>query len=620
MENNEDSIVLQNNEFIDKKIDPEPMPQENIGVDNSLIDDFAEGQASSIDMAEINKFTQISVRRDQLYTLIDEMLNDPTIAAILETYAEDATEYNDKGQIIWVTSDDAQINAYISFLLNAMQVDKYAYNWVWNICAYGDLYLQLFKKSEYDLDPIFNKNQVLKKRALKEDVKINVYSKNDKYVHYIEAVPNPAEMFELTRLGKTSGFIKADINTNLMVQNNMDIASGLTFFNQYKFKQNDVNIYGSDKFVHAALEENNSRINEEVEIFLDKDNEQLAGKKSIVYKVRKGKSLLYNVFKIWRELSLLENSMLLNRITKSAILRVINVEVGDMPKDSVGPHLQGIKQMMEQKSAINEGKSIQEYTNPGPIENNIYVPTRNGKGTITADQIGGDVNVGQLPDVDYFENKFFGAMRVPKQYFGLTDDGAGFNGGQSLAIISSRYAKMIKRIQNTLLQALTTAINLMLIDKGLKSYINKFKLHMQPPTTQEEIDRRDNLASKVQIISDIMNLVNMDEVENITKIKILKSLISEVITDSEVITLIEAEIKKLEEQQDKGIDNNSSNPEAKEEKVSVSTSFENEPLNLDSELGLDFEEPERSQESGEEETLPNPEELNVDLTAEQDFM
>ena len=40
----------------------------------------------------------------------------------------------------------------------------------------------------------------------------------------------------------------------------------------------------------------------------------------------------------------------------------------------------GIKQLIEQKSAINEGTSMEEYTNPGPMENNIYVPTYNGIG------------------------------------------------------------------------------------------------------------------------------------------------------------------------------------------------------------------------------------------------
>ena len=60
-----------------------------------------------------------------------------------------------------------------------------------------------------------------------------------------------------------------------------------------------------------------------------------------------------------------------------------------------------IKGMIEQKSSINTGKSIQEYTNPGPMENVIYVPTHEGKGAITTSSIGGDVEVGNLDDLDY---------------------------------------------------------------------------------------------------------------------------------------------------------------------------------------------------------------------------
>lgn len=298
---------------------------------------------------------------------------------------------------------------------------------------------------------------------------------------------------------------------------------------------------------------------------------------------------------------------------------MINVEVGDMPKEMVGPHLQGVKALMEQKASLNAGESMSEYTNPGPIENNIYVPTHNGVGAITADQIGGDVNVGQLPDIDYFQNKFFGSMRVPKQYFGLTDDGAGFNGGQSLAIISSRYAKMIKRIQNAVIQAITDIINLMLIDKGMTNAINKFTIKMQPPTTQEEIDRRDNLASKVQITSDIMNLVSDIEDPSI-KMRILKSLLSDVITDNEVIELIQEQIDELE---DNGGNPNTTNEEGGKPSVggpigggsSSSEIGTSEPLNLDAELGLDTEDGfDLDDSESDENNLPTPEELGVDMT------
>jgi hypothetical protein len=101
-------------------------------------------------------------------------------------------------------------------------------------------------------------------------------------------------------------------------------------------------------------------------------------------------------------------------VTKSSIIRIISVEVGDMPKESIGPHLMGIKNMVEQKASISVGKSLTEYTSPGPVENNIYVPTHEGVGNITTSEIGGNPDVKSIVDIDYYQNKLFGALRVPK--------------------------------------------------------------------------------------------------------------------------------------------------------------------------------------------------------------
>ena len=603
--NEQEQAVIRDKDAYNKKIKtmPKPKPQVGLDLDNTLLANLADaGDSSQIDMSALNNFLQISQRRDQLYNLLDSMAQDSIVSAILETYAEDATEYNDEGRIIWAESDDPKVLKLVTFMLDTMQVDKYAYGWAYSLCKYGDLYLQLFKQSEYDLDPIFD--SVNKKEKLNEDIKVHAYKDSDKFVHYIEAVKNPAKIFELTRFGKTCGFIDADITTATLQKSTYTFNNTFT----YKYRKNDVHVYPDTKFVHAVLDDSSDRTTEEVDLFLEDKSQLKDDEDKIVYNVRRGQSLLYNSFKIWRMLSLLENSMLLNRITKSSIVRLINVEVGDMPKEMVGPHLQGIKSMMEQKAAIDTDNYMTEYTNPGPIENNIYVPTRNGIGAITPSQIGGDVNITALPDIEYFQNKYFGSFRVPKQYFGLTEDGAGFNGGQSLSIISSRYAKMIKRIQNALIQAITNAINIMLIDKGLPSYVNEFTIKMQPPTTQEEIDRRDNISAKVGITSDIMN--SLTDVEDPTiRLKILKTLLSNIVTDPEVINLIQEQIDKLEdtdESQNHEIDKDYNN-------IDSNTSF-----NLDSALGL--EEPSELSSMGEfepesDETLPSPEELGIgDLT------
>ena len=545
-----------------KKIIPTPPPAENIGidVDQQLLNNIVNaGINGTLDIQSLEAFSNISQSRDQIYNLLDTMSQDSTVSAILETYAEDATEYNDQGRVMWAESEDSNVSKYTNYLLDSIGVDKHLYQWAYNLCKYGDIYLRLFRESEYEDDDIFKQHEDTP-RTLTEDVltseldntegqdvlqeKVNIvtHKSNDHYAHYVEMMPNPAEMFELVRHGKTSGYLKAAVRYSASAQNQTTTS---TNYLRHAFKRTDVDIHEATDFVHGNLSDNSSRTPEEVSIFLD-DDSYASGKDGYVYQVKRGQSLLQNTFKIWRELSLLENSVLLNRITKSAIIRLISVEVGDMPKESVAAHLQGIKNLIEQKAAINANNSMSEYTNPGPVENNIYVPTHGGIGAIQSSQIGGDVDIKSLVDLDYFQDKFYGSMRVPKAYFGVTDDGAGFNGGTSLSIISSRYAKAVKRVQNALIQMVTDAVNLMLIDKGLTSYVNKFTIKMLPPTTQEEMDRRDNLANKIRVASDVMDTLK-DIEDPVSRLKILKSLLSGIISDDNVIAEIDKVISSLEE-------------------------------------------------------------------------
>ena len=237
-------------------------------------------------------------------------------------------------------------------------------------------------------------------------------------------------------------------------------------------------------------------------------------------------------------------SALLNRITQSAVIRVIGVETGDMPSEQVQVYLSRLKEKMEQKTAMQTNQGMAEYNNPGPIINTIYVPTHEGKGNVTATSIGGDFDPKALTDIEYFRDKLFGSLKVPKQYFGFTGDSTGFNGGTSLTILSSRYGKTIKKIQAVLCQMITDIVNLFLIDRGLDNYVNKFTIRMQTPTTQEELDRRQNIENRTRYVSDIMGqLTDIEDKKTLLTIK--KLLLSEIINNSEVTSLIQQYIDKL---------------------------------------------------------------------------
>ena len=624
----------QNNSNINEVlINPAAKRPIEIGIDtkqslmHSIID---AADIGVLDISSIDALSQSVQNREQSYQLIDSMAKDDVIAAVLDNYAEDIVQTNDKGQIVWVEADDSKILNYTSWLLDSLNIDKHIYQWAYCLVTYGDVYLRLFRTSDVEDDLIFKKPAVNTqineskeneaKEQLTEDAKLRIYAKSDKYIPYIQMVENPGEMFDLQKFGKTYGYIKAP--ARIMTQTTDEMYNYLT---RYKTRKSDVEIFDATSFVHGCIESTTQRQPETVDIYLDSarntDNEdeyKVSDSMSSSYSVKRGQSLLFNSFRIWRELNLLEMSALLNRLTKSSVIRILNIDVGDMPKEQVQSFIQRLKEKIEQKTALSVGSGMSEYTNPSPIENTIYVPTHGTQGNITPTTIGGDFDPKSLVDIEYFRDKLFGSLKVPKQFFGFTEDGAGFNGGTSLTILSSRYGKTIKNMQNILCQVVTDIINLFLIDRRLDNYVNKFTVRMQAPVTQEEIDKRANTDNRIRYIGDLMNQLN-DIDDKVVKLKIYKSLIESVVNDSDVISYIQTYIEQLEADAEKSTESTSSSTDSESmdlpdlSAISSEESSEETPA-LESMVVENQKQLLDEDGADEDSYLPSPEELNLDLT------
>ena len=587
--------------------EPRPTKISDIDTDRQFINNIIDAASSStLDTNRLNSFSNVSRSRNELYNLLDMMAEDPVIASALDIYASDVCEPNDLGQIIWAESDDEKALGMVNYLLRSMNVNKYAYEWVFSLIKYGDLYLRLYRESDYEDTPRQKKSQ------LKEDLVVKAYSKNDKYVNYLEMVKNPAIMFDLTKHGKTYGYLKT---SNMFLNMRDDQANTFTsFINNYKFNQDDVELYEATEFVHGSLNDNASRSSEEVTLTTSSDEGKIVDS---TYEIRRGQSILSNIFKVWRELSMLENSVLLNRLTKASILRVINVELGDTEPSNAKAVVQRVKQLIEQKTAIQQNRSLAEYTNPGPMENIIYMPVHEGKGAITTDQIGGDVTVGDLDDLKYWKKKIYAGLSIPGQYLADTEDSTGFNGGSSLSIISSKYAKNVKRIQNAFVQIITDAINLQLLERGVVDYIGRFNLKMQAPTTQEEKDRRDNESNAINNISSVMSLLDTIETPSV-KLEILKSLLSGTVNNAKVLSLMQDEIDRLTKKETEAIEENPVEDEAPSDDLNDfdfggdTGSDALPPMDFD---GLESNAPEEGGELlTEEEDLPSFSDLGISYT------
>lgn len=533
--------------YIGKKITISPLdpPQTDIDLDKSLENTILTAATNDTLKSDVfDSFSSTAQTREQEYELIDTMGMDSTIAAAIETYAEDIAQPNSKGDIFWAESSDEDVANYVNYLLKKINVDKQAFSWAYNLTKYGDVYVRLLRNSDFENSKLFGS----KKHAtnLNEDVNINISRDNDHYALTVEMIKNPNEMFELTKFGKSIGYIKAGTN----VQKDFSTNNDISYFTRYNLQKKDVDIYSPTDFVHACLEGSTSRSEEELDIFFnDDDYENRINAET--FTVRRGTGILNDLFKVWRQLTLLENSVLLNRLTRSSIVRAIEMEVGDMPTNQVSNVTSKVKNLLENKASLDVGKNMSEFTNPGPVENIVIIPTRGGKGHLTINQIGGEVDPKQLTDLDWYNNKLFGGLKIPKQYFGWTDDAAGFSGGSSLSQYSARYGKAVKRMQAALIEMVTDMINLIVIDVGFPRYVNRFTIKMQTPVTQEEIDRKADLSNTLRNVSDIMNTLG-DVQTTSSKLKILKSLLSQCLEDQDITNILSDEIKKLEEEEAEG--------------------------------------------------------------------
>lgn len=519
------------------RVAPKPSPYRQLPIerDGDMLGDFLEELEGSqiVDFSELNKFRTIASDRELQYKLFDEMANDSIISAALELYADDATQYNTKGQVIWAEADDPDIAEFANRLIDVLQLNENAWSHIYSLVKYGDLYLELFKDDELDDDPLLSTDIGY------AGVKVKDNRVGAKIQEYIEAVPNPAELFDLTKRGKTVGYIKVP-QIETAHDNRMNFG---TFYDEGM----DTDIMPSDKYIHIMLSNRTDRFPEELTIsFEDYDNEFSSSDldspiKTYKYRIQRGKSTLYDIYKIYQEMRLMEDSLLLNRVTRSSIIRIMQVEVGDMPEANERQVLKRLKNLIEQKNYMDkDAGSFTSMINPGPLDNIVYVPVRDGKGQITTSNIGGDVDVKDIADIDYFSNKLYGGLKIPKQFLGDTDDAAGFSGGTSLTKLDSRYARTIKRIQNAYISGINTLINLFAISHGLTDYINAFTVKMTSPATTEDAERDEQFDNRLRMINDLISLLDNDDITNaVTRKKILVNLIINLLNEPEIASLIE---------------------------------------------------------------------------------
>lgn len=471
--------------------------------------------SQNIDYSAFNKFTSLASDRKTQYEAYDNMTNDTIISSALEMYADDASQYDNQGRLIWAESENADLVDYIDKLLDNLNIGKMLWAIYYNLALYGDVYLRLFKRTNdiYDKDiyPYKNFYDSMDLDNINEndekELNENILDINSKYLPYVELVDEPENVYDLVKNGKTVQYAYVDTNSST--------SSG------------NLTLLPPDQFVHIYIENPHIR---DRESFSFSVTDEEGTTTPYTFRVRRGKSMLHDIYPVEREIQLLENALLLNRISKSAITRLVQIEVGDMPKGEVRNLTRRLKTNLEAKLSINaQTQDMKNYLSSSGIDNLIVSPTRNGKGGITIENIQADPEVKNLADLDYFTDKRFGGLRIPKAFMGY-DETLSANSGGTLAQLDARYGRSVKRLQTCVLAGITDMVNLFLLHDNRLKDIGEFTIRVVSPTTADDLARDEALRNKLGMVSDILNM--FDEDSGVDKAAMFQHLITNFVGDS----------------------------------------------------------------------------------------
>ena len=513
----------------------------------------ADVEGTTLDLSDLSKVSAMKGTKSQKYETFEEMVRDGRIASAIEVYSNDSVQFNQEGRVLWIESDDSDVANYCERLISDLNIEQNLWSYAYNLWLYGDVYLETFENAS-----VMDKKPGLLYEPVRKNMNILTQKQivGAKLQRYIRKVPNPAEIYDLQYKGKTAGYIKSEIEVEHNLQNNTHIYSGVT---------TDLKVLSPTKYVHICLSPNINRFPEKFTLVKKQDNKlnekgyvegDNDSENEFTFEIKSGQSVLENVYTAYQTLKLKEDSVLLERITKSSITRIIQVELGDMPESQKIEKLREIKNQIEQQLILNkEAGNIQSRPGAQPIENIIYTTTKDGKGTISSVNIGGDVDIGNLDDIDQAENKLFGALLIPKAILGADMEGTGLSNGGSLTEMNTTYARRIKRGQMALISGITDLINIFALADDLgDKIIGKFQVRLTPIITVEDNRRDELMRTKIQNVGDILNLIDkMDAIDQESKIKMLVNWLGSYLNQQEIVNIINERLEELEE---KGIDVN----------------------------------------------------------------
>ena len=211
-----------------------------------------------------------------------------------------------------------------------------------------------------------------------------------------------------------------------------------------------------------------------------------------------GSSVLESARRIWRQLILQEDAMLLYRVVRAPERRVFYIDVGNVPPDEIADYVEQAKSALKRSPVINSGTGgVDLRYNPMAVDEDYFIPVRGGDSGTKIDSLAGGANASAIEDVEYIQKKLFAALKIPKAYLGYDED---TGSKATLAQEDIRFSRTIARIQKTIIAELNKIAMIHLYCHGYtEEQLLSFRLALSNPSSLAQSQKLDLIKSKFDI-------------------------------------------------------------------------------------------------------------------------
>ena len=215
-----------------------------------------------------------------------------------------------------------------------------------------------------------------------------------------------------------------------------------------------------------------------------------------------GTSMLEKARRIWKQLLLSEDAMLIYRTSRAPERRMFKVFVGNMNDDDVEAYVNRVANKFKREQIVDaKTGNVDMRFNQMAVDQDYFIPVRDPSAPDPITTLPGATNLSEIADIEYIQKKLLTALRVPKAFLGFEEV---VGDGKNLSLQDIRFARTINRIQKSMIAELNKIAIVHLFLLGFEDELQNFTLGLSNPSTQADLLKIDVWKEKVLLYKDLV--------------------------------------------------------------------------------------------------------------------